>query len=281
MKGEFARAPGARPRDRMIYPDRSIIATPEERPSPVPFRIRLGEAMHLNGTVPRGVPLEAAVPKRCATCGTLVIVLGTTRGRAYCDACRPPGCPVCKQVGDTHRPWCTRPDLRACRACQAPIPFAGLGVRYCEARRGLPRCPACQRPAGQHYARCSWTRPRRRNVPTYQGVVKVGDVLALYETQRRKLESIAARILGRQEAADVVQTAFTYLLGRLDTLTHVDVKLLVIIVMNTAKQEARTARHRRLVLMDDEGLLMVEMVRERTRWGKQRDPAVRLPEPVA
>jgi hypothetical protein len=46
-------------------------------------------------------------------------------------------------------------------------------------------------------------------------------VLALYEAQRRKLESIAARLVGRQEAADVVQTAFTYFLGRLDTLTHI------------------------------------------------------------
>ena len=97
------------------------------------------------------------------------------------------GCPVCKAPMDAHRPWCCRPDLRKCRKCAAPIPFAGLGVRYCEACRAAPRCPRCLKPAGGHQPSCTWLRPNRRPVPTYQGTVTGADIEALYVAQHRRL----------------------------------------------------------------------------------------------
>lgn len=153
------------------------------------------------------------------------------------------GCPVCHAPGDEHRPWCTRPDLRKCRKCAAPIPFAGWGVRYCPACREAPRCPRCLKPAGGHNPSCPWMRPTRRPVPTFQGVVTLAMLAELYADHRAHLVRIAARICGN-EAEDVVQGVFTYFLARLDTLSHLDKKLAVIATINAAKHEQRAARHK-------------------------------------
>ena len=177
------------------------------------------------------------------------------------------GCPVCHQIED-HRPWCTRPDLRKCRKCAAPIPLAGPGVRYCPACRAAPRCPRCQKPAGGHSPSCSWLRPTRRPVPTYQGVVTLAELTALYEGHRTHLVRLAARICGR-DAEDIVQSTFTYLLARLDTLTHLDKQLAVIAVMNAAKVERRAARHRHVTPMAEVAMNVLERYAARA-WRGQR-----------
>jgi hypothetical protein len=174
------------------------------------------------------------------------------------------GCPVCRAAGE-HRPWCTRPDLRKCRKCAAPIPFAGLGVRYCQACREAPRCPRCMKPAGGHNPTCSWLRPNRRPVPTFQGVVTIQMLVELYERERAHLVRIAARICGN-EAEDIVQGVFAYFVARLDTLTHLDKKLAMIAVVKAAKRELTAARRKHTVQAEDVALDLLERYAAQSHW---------------
>jgi len=262
----------------MIPSDRPVIAEPVDRlpPSP-PLRVRLGQVMHLNGTVPRGADLRTAIPKRCQTCGALFILFGKGSARAlYCPDCRAQRCPSCTAPGGTHYASCSSLKPRHCRGCQASLGGAPKMDRYCPSCQAAPRCPTCDKVGGGHLRWCTWSQPKR--VPAYYGIVTEADILALYLEHRTYAVRIAHQIVGA-DGEDVVQDVTMYLLEKRDYLTALPGKAYFLTaVRNGALRLLIYAWHRYVIAMDPEDLLIAEQMIAR---GETSQNTVRLPEPVA
>jgi Sigma-70 region 2 len=203
----------------MIPSDRPVIAEPVPRPpTSQPLRVPLGKVMHLNGAIPRGVPLQGAVPRRCKGCAGLFIVFGKGSARAaYCQVCREKKCPSCNGCGGKHYLYCSQVKPRPCRGCDVELGHGGSHSPYCEACRAQ-RCPECRAYAGRHGPGCLYERRRRRPGLTERcEVVTEQDIVALYLEHRAHAIRIARRIVGA-EAEDVVQDVALYLVEKRDYL---------------------------------------------------------------
>jgi hypothetical protein len=162
-KGKPPGPAGARSLHRLMRPsDRPVIAEPEERPVSPPLRIRLGQIVHLNGAVPRDLPLENATPRRCRTCSALFFVVGKGSNRAaFCQECRAKKCPSCNHAGGTHYAYCSSVKPRPCRGCSVELGHGGSLSPYCETCRA-EQCPECRTYGGRHGKKCLYERRRRR-----------------------------------------------------------------------------------------------------------------------
>ncbi len=197
--------------------DRPVIAEPEERANPAPFRIRLGDVVHLNGSIPRGVPLEEIAPHRCRGCSGL----GVRRGFLYCDACRAHECRVCYGRDGQHVPSCRRRQGRRCRGCRVELDVSVTTSRYCASCQ-LQRCPECATRGGRHGARCRYgARRRKPRLTVRYGIVTVEHILELYSTTRMRAIRKAAAIVGAADAEDVVHDVVEALLTRREFLREV------------------------------------------------------------
>ncbi len=184
--------------------DRPIIAEPEERPSSPPFRIRLGAVVHLNGAIPRGAPLQDAVPRRCKGCQAVFVVFGKGSARAaYCQECRAKKCPSCNHSGGTHYAYCSWLKPRPCRGCGVELGHGGSQRLFCPTCWAL-ECPECGVRGGRHQRACLYERRRRRpGLTTYHGVVTEAEIVGLYLEHRAHAVRLAHGIVGA-EAEDVV-----------------------------------------------------------------------------
>lgn len=263
----------------MIPSDRPVIAEPSPRPPAPPLRVRLGQMMHLNGTVPRGVPLEGATPRRCQTCAGLFIVLGKGSARArYCAECRARKCPSCNHAGGTHYPYCSQVKPRPCRGCGVELGHGGSQSPYCPACL-VQQCPECRTYGGRHGARCLYERRRRRpGLTERHGVVTEEAIVALYLEHRAHAVRLAWGIVGA-EAEDVVHDVALYLLEKREYLKDAPGEAYFLTaVKHTALRRLRYAWRRCTVLLDPGDLVIVEQMIAR---GVPTQDLVRLPEPVA
>jgi hypothetical protein len=237
----------------MLRSDRPVIVEPEERPVSPPLRIRLGQIVHLNGAVPRDLPLENATPRRCRTCSALFFVVGKGSNRAaFCQECRAKKCPCCNHAGGTHYAYCSPVKPRPCRGCSVELGHGGSLSPYCEACRA-EQCPECRTYGGRHGEKCLYERRRRRpGLTTVHNLVSEEDVISLYVEHRAYAVRLARAIVG-SEAEDIVQDVVTYLLEKRDYLTAVPGKAYFFqAVKHTALRRLRYAWHRYTVFLDPE-----------------------------
>jgi hypothetical protein len=262
----------------MLPSDRPVIAEPEERrPATRPFAVTLGQAMHLNGTVPRGADLTHAAPRRYEGCGALYIVLVDAWRRRYCDACQAKApCSFCNNKAGQHSATCrklTRPP-RLCRACRAPIDEAerAANLWYCPTCRAA-ECGYCHRYAGQHRRTCmSFVHKRTKGANPYVGLITSEMLRELYEAHRQRAVRLAANICG-SEAEDIVQDVITYFLGRKDTLRHASRSLFLTAVKRAAVHRITYGWWRHIIPFDDEGMRALED--EFTREGRDLEVTCR------
>jgi hypothetical protein len=220
--------------------------------------ITLGDAMHLNGTVPRGVPLHDAIPKRCQGCSALFIAFGKGSARAcYCQDCRAKKCPTCNRSGGQHYTYCSTLKPRPCRGCGAEL---GRGVhqrRFCEACRAQ-RCPECGGQGGRHLRTCLYEQRQRRSPPTHHGLVTEQDIVAIYLAHRAKAIHIARKIC-HHDAEDVVHDTTIYMLEKRDVLRPPTLKQYFFqAVWNAARRRRLYFWARYVVAMDPDDLILAE-----------------------
>jgi hypothetical protein len=256
------------------WPDRPVLAEPHPEPElSQPWRVKLGTAMHLNGSVPRGVPLQGAIPKRCQGCGALFIVFGRGSARAcYCEDCRAKTCPG-NGRGGQHYAYCSTLKPRPCRGCGVELGHGGSQRRFCEACRAQ-RCPECGGQGGRHLRTCLYEQRQRRPAPTHLGLVTEQDVVELYRAYRAQAVRIARKIC-HHEAEDVVHDTTLYMLEKRDYLQPPTLKAYFFrAVWHAALRRRLYFWARSVVAMDPEALVLAEQAMAR---GKTSQNQVRLP----
>jgi hypothetical protein len=199
----------------MIPSDRPVLGEPVETGRARPFRIRLGDAMHLNGALKRGTDARTVVPKRCP-CGVLFLAIGKGAARAkFCDECKATQrCRSCNHIG-AHAATCAKGRSRPCRGCGEELGHDGHAL-YCDACRSA-QCPECRAFAGRHGARCRYeSRPRRPGRTVYYGVVSEQEIVDLYLAERPRAVGLARAICGTLAAEDIVQDVTVALLAKRD-----------------------------------------------------------------
>ncbi|MGH8697559.1 MAG: hypothetical protein ACREVS_13840 [Burkholderiales bacterium] len=263
-----------------------MIAEPEARPAPPPFRVRLGDVVHLNGALPRDLPPADAEPRPCCGCAGIVF----RQGYRYCDECRQKLCRTCHGRDGQHRPGCASTTAsRPCRGCGVAFRAAG-GWKYCTRCRAQ-KCPECLISGGRHAERCRYDQRRHRGAPrppgVYRGIVTREDIIRCFVEMRAAAVRVARGIVGNLWAEDIAQETFVYLLDRRDELTQVPTLGYVL----KATQHAAFAWKRRVVHLmsvpvDPAYLIDLEAMMYALEHGRARTPEVtfaepvRLPEPV-
>jgi hypothetical protein len=242
--------------------------------------VRLGEMMHLNGTVPRGVDLRQAVPRTCQACASLFIVLAKVGGQPrFCPECQAKECSKCKGRGGQHRPGCSWSTPRPCRGCGVELGAESRHGRryYCDRCRETV-CPECQSFGGRHHVSCLWIHRARRVLkahyqglaPTtmpYQGVVSRQDIQALYETYRAPAIRYAHRLGANGDSEDVVHNVILWLIERQDFLARPPSKRYLFIMVRHAVVD-RTRGLWRTVWADPQELVEVEAMQYRREHGR-------------
>src|SRR5262245_29858352 len=237
---------------------------------------RLGEVMHLNGTVPRGADLRQAIPRYCTACRALFIIFGKGSARAkYCPECRTQKCRICNHAGGQHYPYCSSLKPRRCRDCGADLGHSGRLI--CATCR-TTTCPECGVRGGRHRGSCRYTQRRRRpGLTTRYGVVTEQAILDLYLAHRAQAVRLARGIVGT-EAEDIVHDVVTWLLEKRDYLPHTPgARYFFTAVKHTALRRLLYAWARYVVAVDPAMLVLIEQLLHPSR--RQRtDRMVRLPE---
>jgi hypothetical protein len=267
-------------------PERPVLVEPiPPRPPAPPFTVKLGQAMHLNGTVPRGVDLREAVPKRCAQCGALFIFIGKGSARVrFCPDCRALACPTCRRPGGGHYVYCSLGKPRPCRGCGVELGRGDGATRrqFCESCWER-ECPECGVRGGRHQRTCLYEQRQRRPALTeHHGLVTEAEILAVYLAHRDVAIRRAGRICGPAAAEDVVQEATVYLLEKRDYLRRFDAGYFHQAVKNAARRQRLYAWARLVVGMDPGDLVLAEqaMYPGRARSAETSSVRVRLPETV-
>jgi hypothetical protein len=262
--------------------DRPVIAEPEERPAPAPFRVRLGDVVHLNGAIPRGADLRNATPKRCVLCGALFIFLGKGSGLVkFCEACRAQQkCRTCSRPGGSHSASCPIGKPRPCRGCGVELGRGDGATRrqFCEPCWER-ECPECGVRGGRHQRICLYdTHQRRPGLTERHEIVTVEDILPVYLAHRAVAIRRARRICGA-EAEDVVHDVIAYLLGKRAYLRRFDAGYFYRAVRHAALRSRLYAWSRYVVAMDPFALLLAEQAMVGARRGRHSESEpVRLPE---
>jgi hypothetical protein len=264
-----------RPEHAPLPPDRPVIAEPVPLPTPArPFSIKLGQAVHLNGALPRDLPAAEAEPRPCRGCTGIVF----RKGFKYCDACRRSRCRTCHGSDGQHRPGCaSRTATRACRGCAVAMSWAG-GVKYC-ARCLALKCPECLVAGGRHAARCRYDRRRHRGDPrppgVSRGIVTREDIIECFVKMRAPAVRLARGIVGSLWAEDVAQDVFVYLLDRRDELAMVPTLGYVLkATRHVAFAWKRRVVHTMAVSVDPAYLVDLEALMYALERGRARTPEV-------
>lgn len=234
----------------------------------------IGQAMHLNGALPRGTDARTVLPKRCAVCQRVFLAFGHARARKFCDECKTTRrCTRCRRVGP-HAATCPRARGRPCRGCGEDL---GDDTRhaYCEACRAKC-CPECNAYAGRHARACQYeTRRRRPGLTEYHGVVTEQEILAVYLAHGPTAVRLARRICGAADAEDILQNVTLYLLEKRD---YFYVAPGATYFLKAVRHTARRVRHyawaRYRVAMDPADLVLAEQAMAR---GASSPHTVRLP----
>jgi DNA-directed RNA polymerase specialized sigma24 family protein len=99
---------------------------------------------------------------------------------------------------------------------------------------------------------CHWSRPTRRPVPKFYGVLTQADFAQLYAERYGHAVGFASKFVGLVEAEDIVQNVFLYIiLARLDTLPDLRPTRLFAWVKYAARHEMKTAWRRHVALVED------------------------------
>jgi hypothetical protein len=252
--------------------------------------VRLGEMMHLNGTVPRGVDLTQMRARRCRACDGMFLAPRRSRGRFCTDCQTTRRCGACGKVGD-HTPRCPQARPRPCRACREEL---GPGHHhYCDRCREVV-CPECKTYGGRHHAACLWLHRARRVLrahyqglgPTkmpYQGVVRLEDIQVLYETYRASAVRYAHRLGANGDSEDLVHDVVLWLIERQDYLKQASITKAYFFtsVRRAVLERARGTYMQRTVWVDAQGLVDLEAMTYAQEHGRARTPEVTLPEPIS
>jgi hypothetical protein len=160
------------------------------------------------------------------------------------------------------------PSAKLCRTCRSPV--AQRRHSYCQEHRQT-RCPECHLLGGRHQGHCRWTERQHRLPSVRHNVVTGEDVALLYDRLRRYALGAATRIVGRQDAPDVVQSAVVYLWRRREYLRACAPQYFLLAVRHGAIRQAIRARRRRAVVVsvgDAQSLVGVEERMQRVALGR-------------
>lgn len=257
--------------------DRPVLAEPVEKPRPLGFSIPLGQVMHLNGALKRGVDVRSVVPKRCP-CGVLFLAIGKGSNRAkFCDDCKATQrCKSCLHIGE-HAATCAKGQPRPCHGCGEELGHEDRRA-YCPACRAV-QCPECRAFAGRHGRACRYEARRRRpGLTTRYGVVSEAEITTLYLDQRAKAVRLAWSICGELLAEDVVHDVTVALLEKRDYLSRAPGEAYFLTaVRHGALRKLLYAWARYTVAMDPDQVVYAEQAMAR---GESSQHAVRLPASV-
>ena len=264
--------------DRFNRPQLVPVAPSEPSPpsDSSPLRVRLGQAMCLNGTVPRGADLRNAIPRLCKGCGALFIILGKGSARAlYCQECRAKKCPSCNGVGGQHYPYCSWVKARPCRGCGVELGHGGSQRQFCEPC-WAQACPECGVRGGRHQRTCLYEqRDRRPGLTERYGVVTEQEILDLYLEHRDHAVRIARGIVGA-DAEDAVHDVTAWLLEKRDYLRDAPgAAYFLTAVKHTALRRLLYAWARLVVAVDPETLVIIEAMTHPARTHR-KDNTVRV-----
>jgi hypothetical protein len=186
-------------------------------------------------------------PRACKGCGAFTVV-GKGSRLFFCPACRANTCRYCSWRGGAHRSTCPHARVPPCRRCGRPLPPD-------DRLRQRRVCAAC--------------RPN---------VVTVDDIERVYVRGHADALAFARRLVGPNDASDVVQDAATTLLHGIDALPAVPGVPLFIRCVRWSAIHVLNTRARVPMPVSDEWIEQQEKY-DANVFGRRPYEEVRLPEP--